>query len=94
MATRTTNNQHRVAAPSLKASDLLNLIIAERNKEVDIVPDGFLRAEAWAKAWSIERSRAQQLLAYAVERGVMECQSFRILCGIKRCPVKHYRQKG
>ena len=91
MATRTTKHLNGVASPGLTATHLLNLILKERSKDVDAVPEGFMRVEAWAKAWGIERTRAQQLVTYAVEKGVMECQSFRIICGIKRCPVKHYR---
>jgi hypothetical protein len=82
-----------VETAGLTAADLLGLILKERSKEVDVVPPGFLRIEGWAKEWGIERTRAQQLLVYAVEKGVMECQTFRVICGVKRCPVKHFRQK-
>lgn len=81
-----------MAAPSLKASDLLALIIKERSKEVDIVPPGFMRIEAWAEKWGVERTRANDLLAYAVKAGMAERQTFRVMCGRKRCPVAHYRQ--
>ena len=92
MATRTTNNQHRVAAPRLTADDLLALIVKERAKDVDTVPPGFLRVDEWAKKWGLERNRTTDLLAYAVKQGLAERQTFRIMCGRKRCPVAHFKQ--
>lgn len=92
MATRTTKHLNGVASPGLKADDLLNLILKERSKDVDAVPPGFLRAEAWAKKWGMERTRTMQLLTYAVEKGHVEKRVFRVMCGIKRCPVTHYRE--
>lgn len=92
MATRTTKHINGVAAPSLTPADLLALIVRERMKDVDTVPPGFLTVEQWSKEWNLERTRTKQLLAYAVEKGHAERQTFRILCGIKRCPVAHFKQ--
>ena len=82
-----------MAAPGLKPADLLALIIKERSKDVDAVEPGFERVEAWSERWGMERTRTIQMLNYAVERGIAECKVFRVMCGSKRCPVKHYRQK-
>ena len=92
MATRTTKHINGVAAPSLNAADLLALIVKERKKDVDAVPPGFLTVEQWSKAWNLERTRTKQLLHYAVEQGLADRQTFRIMCGIKRCPVAHFKQ--
>lgn len=92
MATRTTKHLDRVASSGLTPDGLLALILKERSKEVDAVPPGFLSVDGWAKKWNIQRTRAAELLAYAVTKGVVERQTYRILCGIKRCPVAHFRE--
>jgi hypothetical protein len=92
MATRTTKHLDRVASPGLNPADLLALIVKERSKDVDAVPPGFLTTDQWAEKWGIERTRSADLLAYAVKQGLAERQSFRIMCGKKRCPVAHFKQ--
>lgn len=92
MATRTTKHLNGVASPGLTPADLLALIVKERSKDVDAVPPGFLSTDQWAEKWGIERTRAADLLAYALKQGLVERQSFRIMCGKKRCPVAHFRQ--
>ena len=94
MATRTTKHIDRVATPGLNPVDLLALIVRERSKDVDTVEPGFHRVEHWSKLWDMERTRTIQMLVYAVQKGLAECKTYKIMCGSKRCPVKHYRQKG
>lgn len=92
MATRTTKHINGVAAPGLNPADLLALIVKERAKEVDVAPPGFLTTDQWAEKWGIERTRSADLLAYALKQGLVERQTFRIMCGKKRCPVAHFKQ--
>jgi len=92
MATRTTKHLNRVASPGLTSDGLLALILKERSKDVDEVPPGYFTTDQWAKKWGIERTRATDLLAYAVSKGHAERKTFRVMCGIKRCPVAHFRQ--
>jgi len=81
-----------MASPGLNPADLLALMVRERSKEADAVPPGFLTTDQWSDVWGIERTRSADLLAYAVKQGLAERQTFRIMCGKKRCTVAHFKQ--
>ena len=92
MATRTTKHLNGVAAPGLKTDDLLAIILKEKRTELDKVPEGFFTVAQWAKKWSLCPSRTKQLIVYALEKGLVERQKFRIETGFKTYLVPHYRE--
>ena len=92
MATRTTKHQQRVAASNLSTDSLLNLILRERAREVDVVPPGFYRVEHYCEEMGMHRSRVSELLHYAEAKGLVERKVFKVQCGAKRYPAAHYRR--
>ena len=78
MATRTTNNQHRVASPGLKTDELLALIMSARSKAAEIIPPGFKNCDEWAVEWHMSSRRASELLNEGTRLGVIERKQFRV----------------
>ena len=59
----------------------------------DEVPPGWLRMEEVAAMMGKSESHTTKLLARAAKEGRCETQQFRVLCGQRALPVKHYRLK-
>ncbi len=59
----------------------------------DEVPAGWLRMEEVASMMGKSESHTTKLLARAAKEGRCETQQFRVLCGQRALPVKHYRLK-
>lgn len=75
----------------MKPNDLLAAILREVNREVDIIPAGWMTINQWAKKWGKSRSRARDYILRGCQMGIMESRIFRCLHP-KKGPfkVKHF----
>lgn len=59
----------------------------------DEVPAGWLRMEEVAQMMGKSESHTTKLLARAAKENRCETKQFRVLCGQRALPVKHYKLK-
>jgi len=74
------------------ANELLARILAAKMGKPDKIPAGFRTAVEWADLWNRERGCALRACKAGVESGLMECQTFRIICGDRPKRVQHFRE--
>ena len=72
------------------SDEILNLIIGEINKSVDIVPKGYRTEEQWSEKWKYTRTNAKRYLRVALEAGILVRKDIRILTKGRRRLMAHY----
>ena len=77
-----------------KADSLLLRVMREIHKTAETPEKGFRTVDGWSQHWGLGRSRTRDYILKAIELGIMEEKTFRVVFRkeSKPYPLAHYRE--
>ncbi len=67
------------------------LLAMIRESEAEKVPKGWYTRKEWQKRWNLREARTRELLARAIEEGLMERKEFVIKSDVYVMRIPHYK---